>query len=293
MNWIFFAAISPLFFSLGNIFDKIILTKYIKHPKTMFYLANFFSIIYLFLLFFTDLNNIGWYFVIVGIIAGLIHYVASFFYFEAISKEDVSTLVILFQTISVFTLILSAVFLNEKLTFYQILAFVFILLGSILVSFHKFKITKALPYILGTVFSIALNNVLMKILLGGVSLLQGYFLNGIIHLVVIIPFLRDKKGQANFFKDLKMVGKGKFIFLFLPSICGLMGLLTFFKALSMAQASLVSLLGGFGPVFTFIITLLLTIFFPKILKENFSVSETIRKIIAIFILLAGFFLLTI
>ena len=293
MNWIIYAIISPLFFSLGNIIDKIILTKIVKHPKTMFYLANFFSVIYLVLLFFTDLKGIGLYFLIVGIVAGLIHYVATFFYFEAVAKEDVSTLVILFQTISVFTLILSSIFLKETLTFYQMIAFALILFGSILVSFHKFKITKALPYILTMVFSIALNNVLMKILLNGVSLLQGYFLNGVIHLVIIIPFLNDKKGSKDFFKDIKNIGTKKFLILFLPSICGLTGLWTFFKALSMAKASLVSLLGGFGPMFTFVITLLLTLFFPKILKENFSFSETGRKIIAIFILLEGFFLLTI
>lgn len=288
MEWIILGILSALSFSMGNVFDKITVTKYFKSAKAYFYVSVFLFIIYLVFFLKTNLNGIPKNIILLTLFAGFIHMFAMFFYVKSISIEDISKISIILQLIPVMILILASIFLGEKLNNMQILSFFLILLGSLIISFNKLEPSKALPYILGVVLAISINNVMMKFAYNYINTYQGLLLNAIGHFFFPLLFIFDKKGKIETIKEIKNFKPTK-LWIIIPSIFGLLGNLFSYSAYNTnGPISLISLLGSFSPVFVFFITVSLSRFFPHILKENIEKKELFRKIIAIFIMFVGF-----
>jgi len=293
MDWLLYAILAPLFFSIGNIVDKVVLSKYIKNPKSYFYFGNLFFIVYLLFFLKTGLNNIPIRLILLGLLGGIVHFGAIYSYNHAMSKEDVSKIVIMVQLIPVVTLVLSWLFLNETLSRTQLIAFIIMFIGSMLISINKnFEMSKAIKEVLLVVLFIAINNIIMKHVYGYIDLIQGMLLYAIGHFVVVIPLYFDKKGRRTFIKEFTQLDKKILLIIVLSGFLALAGVLSFYQAISIGSVSLVSIIGAFSPMFVFIFTIFLSKYFPKILKEDLSKPVIIRKVIAIFIIFIGFFLLT-
>ena len=230
MEWILLSILSTLFFSIGNVFDKVIIIKYFKSVKAYFYLNVTLYLIYLIFFLKTSLIGIRINIIILTIFSGIVHMFAIFFYVKAISMEDISKVIIIVQLIPVVILILASIFLGEILTNTQILSFFITLIGSMIISFQKFKPSKALPYILLLIFAIAINNVIMKYSYNFIGTYQGLLLNALGHFIFPILFLFDKEGFKELKIEVKKFDKTK-LWIFVPTILGLFGNLFSYAAL--------------------------------------------------------------
>ena len=297
MNWVIFALLSRALWATHNIVDKLLIGKYLRDSVILTLIAGisalFLSIIIIIL---NGLDWIGLKPAVLAIFAGTIQILAIFAFYKAISKEEISRVIPLFQFTAPFVLILSLLFLGEVLTRNHYLAFVLILLGGFLISLQKtkgvLKLRNAFWWMILSSLIYAIQVVNLKSLYIAhtfwdltVYLGFGEFLPTPILLLFIVNF-RDRfaKGLSN----LKPVGWTLLILsMFFIATASLSG----FWALTSGPVSLISVLRGFQSVFVLIYAVLFSIWLPKILKEELSKSVLGIKSIAIFLMVIGLYLI--
>lgn len=134
MTWIFFAVGGHLMNAAAFIVDKSLLTAAFKRSGTYAFVIGFISsLILVFLPFVSwDLNLTTW--LMIGIF-GSVFIIALWAFFEALSRAEASRIVpIVGSLIPVFTLIDSAVFVDERLPARVLLGLVFLLIATVLLT---------------------------------------------------------------------------------------------------------------------------------------------------------------
>ena len=140
MSWVIFALLSRASWGVDNIIDKLLREKYLPDSLVLALIAGITSLLISFLIIvFNGLSWLGLQPVSVVVLAGLLQLPAAFAFYQAVSKEEISRVIPLFQFTPVFVLVLSFLFLREVLTFNDYIAFIFILLGGFLISLKKAK----------------------------------------------------------------------------------------------------------------------------------------------------------
>lgn len=130
MNWLFIALISNLILGISAIIDKFILEK-----KSFNYFAYAFwaSILGLFALILVPFGSIylPFYEFLLAIFGGFIWFLASLFYFKAVSKSEASVALPLIGTLApVFTLAFSVLILKKDFGFGNMLGFIILIFGG-------------------------------------------------------------------------------------------------------------------------------------------------------------------
>ena len=151
--WVIPALIAPAVYTIVNFIDKYIVSKEVKDYRGMpiygtimgFVVGTLFWII-------TGFPLLSLRDALIVLSTGMLTIWGAALYFKAISHEDASKLILLFQMMPVFVLILALLFLGEKITTPQILGFFLILSAVIGISVEKgkreFKISQTLLLIL-------------------------------------------------------------------------------------------------------------------------------------------------
>jgi transporter family protein len=130
MNWVIFSLISRALWAADNIVDKLLIGKYLRDSVVLTLITGISaSLLSTVIVIFNGLSWIGLKPIALVIFAGAIQIPAVFAFYKAISKEEISRVIPLFQFTPLFVLILSLLFLGEVLTLNHYLAFVLILLG--------------------------------------------------------------------------------------------------------------------------------------------------------------------
>src|SRR3972149_6935093 len=140
MDWVIFSLFSRALWAADNIVDKLLRGRYLPDSLTLTLIAGISALLLsLVIIIFNGLRWIGFGPAALVIFAGAFQIVAVFAFYQAISKEEISRVIPLFQFTPPFVLILSLLFLGEVLTLTHYLAFVLILLGGLLISLQKTK----------------------------------------------------------------------------------------------------------------------------------------------------------
>jgi drug/metabolite transporter (DMT)-like permease len=190
-------------------------------------------------------------------------------------------------------LILAAIFLNEIFSPIKYLGIILLVAGAILISTKKFSrisFGKAFWWmVLAAGFS-AVNAILTKYLLDFTNFwtVFGYKGLGMIIGSVFVAFF--------YFPDLietvKQHGKKAIVATSASEILTVIGILFTIIAMSVGYVTLVNTLSSVQPFFVLVITVLLSVFFPSILKEEINKSTIFLKLSAIALMFIGAILIT-
>lgn len=303
MNWFLIALIAPATWSISNHIDKYLLSKYFKakSPAVMIIFSSLVGLLIapLILVFRPDVIGLPFSTAWVFMLSGLLYVLAVIPYLFALENDDTSLVVPLFQTIPVLSYLFGFIFLHETLTANQIFASVLIILSSIGIAIDfstqkigfKFKVFW-LMLIASIMFS--LDTVLFKVAGVTSDFWTGAFWKYVGFLIPAILMLIFIKRYRNEFFDVWKNNQVKVTSINVANeVINTTAVLAMNFAILIAPLALVWVVNGFQPFFVFLYGLILTIFFPKIVKENITKRVLIHKIFFIILMFIGSYLLQI
>lgn len=302
MNWLILAFLAPLLWAFSNFIDKYLVEKHFKGGiGSLFLYSSIIIPAILCLLIFVfkpevlEMNLVPA--ILMGI-NGIIYITYLLPYYKALDKADASSVVPIFQSIPVFTYILALFVLGEALTQTQIIASTMILAGAVGISLKfegkkiKFKFDVVMLMLLASLM-VSINSVLFKFFALDFDYWTVFFWECVGILIFgIFLFIFANKYRREFISSLKKNGSRVLSLNALNEIIDIIAIMVFSYAWLLAPIALVSVINGFQPFFVFILGIILTLFFPKIIKEDISKGAILQKIVFIGLMIWGAYLLS-
>lgn len=300
MSWFLIALVPPAIWGITNHFDKYLISKYFKGGG-IGALMVFSSIIGLFILGIIGLIHpeVLAYPVARGLLIslnGFVYLLATLPYYYALKKDEASVSVPMLQLIPVFTYFLAWVILGETLSGAQLFGGILIIFGAVIISLDlsemkKISVKKEILCLMTiSSFFFSINFIFFKYFAINASFWVTSFWEYIgfaIFSFLLLVFVKKYRDEFFF-----VVRKNKLTVLTLNGINEILNIVakvSFNFASLLAPIALIWMVGGFQPFFVLFYGVILTIFFPKISKENISKKQLIHKILAISIMFAGTF----
>lgn len=194
-------------------------------------------------------------------------------YFKALDLGTVSKVTPVDKTSVVLTLILSSIFLNEKITSIKIISIVLILSGTFLTIKKESKDSKDNKWIIYAILTAVFTStttVLSKIGIESTNTTLITFLRTIVVLIILTTITLFKKK----YKSIKDIEKRSWLFIILSGLSTSLSWLFYFKALALGEASVVF------PIekLSLVVSILISIIF---LKEKVNKKQIIGIIIIV------------
>ncbi len=304
--WIFLSIGAYFLLAINGVADKFLLSKAIKHPIAyafyvgitgpltlllllFYYLGTLFHINFFqsqFSLQFLSIGN-----TLIAFIGGACFPLALYFSYKAIQQTSISRILPIQGGLTpFFTLLLAYVFLGERLAENQMLAFIFLVLGAVLISFKKkHGEWRALAFGNAAIsaFLFAMSLTLEKYVFNHVNFASGLIWTRFGFFLAAASFLIFSKSRHYIFNAPKEASTGnKIVYLGARLAGGLSGFLQNY-AIKVGSVTLVNALQGTQYAFLLILTSILSLKYPKILKEHISGQTITQKITSIILISAG------
>lgn len=292
MNWLIFALLAPLVFTVVNFVDKLILEKHIRNPLMM---SPFVSVMALLngtiLWVLTGFPVLSLHDTVIVMFTGLLTAFGAVLYYRALATEETSKVIVLIQIQPVMVLTLAFLLLNETITALQMVGFVLILGAVLALSVRKgmggIPRSTLIPLIIVN-FLWSLSVVLFKFVVetGDFTPFLAYeswglTLGGLIIYVFFSPVRRA------FHENIRQVPRKALGMIALNETIFLAAKLMTLAAVALGPTALVSVLGGTQVFFGIVAGWLLTVVVPSVYKENITRSELLRKGAVALVLFAG------
>jgi len=299
MSWLTITISAYLFLAIVSLFDRYFLVGSIPNPKVYtFNVGILWFFLCLFLIpFGINLPEIN--ILILGLGTGLVRIFAVLLLAESIVRSEISRVIpAIGGFLPIFSFLFFLLFLPSQdiLNLSQIIAFIFLVLGSVLISLKeisfKFFSLRNLKYPILTSLLFAITYLLSKILFLKTNFLNGGFLILLGGGLGAVSFLLIPKIRKLIFSQ-GVTPKISGLFL-LGQIFGGLGAILLYYAIFLAkpgQVPLINALEGTRYVFLLSFVFLLAKKFPQILKEEISKKILFQKIIAILLIGGGLVLL--
>jgi drug/metabolite transporter (DMT)-like permease len=190
-----------------------------------------------------------------------------------------------------FVLILAAIFLGEFFTPLKYIGILLLIIGAVLISSKglKFSLGKAFWLMIASALCISASSVITKYLLGFSDFWTIFAYTRIGAGICLIPVLYF--GLSHMRSDVKVHGRRVIGSICLSDILTVVGSLLTTFAISVGSVTLVNALASVQPFFVLAFAVALSIFYPKILKEEIGRSAVALKLIAIAMMFAGVILI--
>lgn len=294
---IFFSILSPLIFAVNNFFDKFFLEKYNLQPITMTVIngiSGFITGLLIFIVigsYFLDLKS-----TVLILSSGFVMMLCLVAYYAALSRDETSRVVPLFQFTPVIVLIMSYFLLGEKLYAKQYFGSILVIASAFAISLEKFdsKIFKLRPafwlmVLSSLLYSISL--VLYKFGVSETSFIRTLPYEGLGMMLGSLAVLSYGNNRKVLFNQIKTFKLKQYLLLSLNDSIYISARYTTYFALSLVSASIVNILLGLQPLFALLCGITLTVWFPKVIKENIKKKVLIQKIIFILLIFFGLYLI--
>lgn len=291
MMWVVFTLLNIFLWSFGNIIDKVLLNKIIKNPFSYYIFAIILQSIFIFLIFLVIQPTFSLNILFLSFFSGLLGTTAFLLFMIALQKEEASIVIPLSYLGNVFIVILSYIFLNESFGLSKYVGIAFLILGAIVLSYKKSK-TKKLHFTPALIYVI-----LSSVIFASGTVFNKYALNfvdpwtftvfGISASYIVSLLLLLKKGiRKDFLKTLKISKKYYFVAT-ISQFFGVFGFIALLIALSLGPATLVSSIGASKPLVILILTIILSVFLPNILKEKIDRKNMVIKVFSTILIIVG------
>lgn len=285
MNWISLALLAPAIFAVVNFIDKHLVSNEVKDYSAMpIYTAFVAFIAGAFFWIFTGQPILQPRDTLIVISTGIITVWSLFLYFKALADEETTTIIILFQTLPIFSLIFGYFILGETISPMQFVGFILVIAAALGVTMKpKIKgekiISQAFFLILAFNIMWALAGVLIKFSINANSFSEilsyeswGIAIGGTL-VFIFVPSVRH-----NFMKNLKQIRTRVLAILFVNEGVFVIAKSISFSAFALGPVALVSVLNTTQVFYGILYGIFLTKALPKLFKEDISMSGVARKI---------------
>jgi len=202
----------------------------------------------------------------------------------------------LFQFYALFILVLSIIFLGETLSTIRYTGFAVMFSAGMLMTVEKvkgrFTLNKTLLLVMGASAIIAVSMVLLKFFYLTESFWNGFFWFNIGGFLGTLSFLLIPGTASNLKSDIHQLNLKILALVLLTTIITLFGDMGLLFAIKSGPVSLVSVVGSTQIAMLFVMTLLLSKYFPKILKEKTDRKTLLTKTFAIGLMIIGLILIS-
>jgi len=278
------------------VMDKFILSKSVKPVLFTFY-SSIFVLPILFLVPFGVIFPALWTDWIIFIISGFFFALGLWVMYLGYLRSEVSHIGPLIGAATpFFVLILSAIFLHESLGAYKLLAIFILIIGSLLVSFEKSAQHNGLHMgmLLGVFSSLlfAISHVAAKYSYDAYGFYSGFvwtrgFLGVFGILLLLSPSVRkiftEKKKEENAAKK----EKNQTFLVWWDKILGVAAVVLIQYAIAIGSVTLVNALAGAQYAILIILVAVLSKFFPKLFREEYTKMEIVQESIAVILIGGG------
>ncbi len=294
--WIAYSLLGALLWAIASIVDKYVLTKLIKNLYVLIIILwIIWLIVWIVIIFYKSIEILPYFELFLTLITWIFSTLTAITYFKALqTDQEVSRLVPIFYTTPIFVWLFAFIFLWEIFeninTYYWILLLV---IWAVLINYKQwiwFKFDKSVFFILLSVWCYSVTQVITKYLLEISDFWTIFAHIRITSFIFVIPFIII---HFNDFKQLLFQkSKKPLVLTFLNEWWNLLGYLFITLASSIWSVTLVNAMISIQPMFVLIIAVFLSIFYPKIIKEELWKWILSLKIISILIIIMWAFLIT-
>jgi drug/metabolite transporter (DMT)-like permease len=283
MSWLIFVILSVVFVTAISLFEKYFLVHYIKDTKDLLTIGVLgFSLISLFLIFFIDFN-LTWA-ILPAAFAGIIHFIGLYFYYQGLSKEEVSVAVPLLSLMGVFILIFSYFLFGEVFTLIEYIGIFTLIIGTFLISMENFSLPKfgqAFFLLILAGFLFAIRSISTNYAMFDLQPLEFVFWMGMGALIPSLFFAFRN------FSELKKVKKPVILGIGFIGLISISMMYMLASALQLGTVTLTFTLFQTHIFFVFIIVTIVTYFSPNSFHEKTNRWIILQKAIAISLIFIG------
>lgn len=295
--WFFYVLSSVIIFGFSAILDKIILTKYLNPFSYCIVFTPAVLVMITSVLLFVPINfsPIPFY---SAFFAGFTAVIGYYFYAFAIKREEASRIAALTSLYPAFVAVLAAILIGEVFSLETYVGVAIMILGAVLISYKKGALKKMIPLaiiliIISANFLYAFEQTISKISLAFYSFWQFFVVYMIGRTFMLLPPLAVPGFRKTFVGEIKKL-KMKIAFLAVfSSILWIAAIIFFFYAASLGPITLVSTISVISPFVTLLFVVLMSKFWPKILKEEIDSKTFSLKLVSILLIIFGLYLVTV
>jgi len=293
--YILIAVIGYLFLAITNIFDKFILTKAVSRPIVFAFYSTIF-VLPIFLLVPFSGYIVNYFDLFVALIAGFAFGLALWAMYIGFQKSEVShSGPLVGATTPFFVLILSLVFLDEKLEWIQILGIFILIGGSLLISMEKSRghngWHRGMLWIMLAGLLYAISHVASKYIYD----LYGFYIGlvwtrgfmGLFGLLLLFSPQNWKKEKPKSKNNKLKNKKSQFLLVMFTRIFAIVAVLLIQYGIAVGSVTIVNALAGIQFAFLIALVAILTKFLPKFFKEKFVRGELRNELLAVLIIAVG------
>lgn len=286
--WIFITIIAHLLNALVFIVDKHLVSKTVLRPVSYAFYSGIFQFVYLVLIPFGFILPENKYIILAFAIGALFTFILAIFY-KAVRMTEASRVIPLVGgATSVFTFFLAYLFLGERLTVGQTIAFIFFSIGAFLLSskFNNGKtiIIRGVFWAILAAFLFAVYYVSTKFLFLHIDFLSGFILiqlGGFLGAVVLVLWPANRKAIFSASGELAS-GDRSTALLFIPTkLLGAVSGILIYYAISLGSVTVINSLQAVQYGFLLILAVIFSKKLPDFFKEQIGEKVLERKILAI------------
>lgn len=290
MTWILLSLTAPLFWTVSSVLDKVVVSRFRLRPMVpLTFSVLIDAIAALFIIF----AHGGWHDVSVALLlwallGGITYNLMLVFYFWALRHEEVSRIAPLFYTTPIFIAVIAGLTIGEVFSLEQYLGVGMLVAGAILVSARRpfsWRMHRVFWFMLLSSISLAVNQVITKHLLGSLDFWTVFALIRISSAVVLVPFVI--RFLPVIISSLSQQWKKVLGTIVGSEVVNIFGAFFITAAAAGGAITLVNAFASVQPLYVLIVTVILSLWFPKILHEEIGKKTVGLKFAAIIFLFLG------
>ena len=293
--YIWIAIFAYALFAINGVVDKFLLTRAVKHPIAYAFYIGITGPLTLVLAPF-GLKLVSPADFLVAIVGGSAFVLALYFLYVATKQTSVSRLLpIEGGLVPFFTLIMAFAILGETMTANQLYAFVFLVVGAVVISLKKDNKgwhPKALGHAIIAAFLFALSFTLTKYIFDQTNFVSGIIWTRLGFFITSLCFLIPRKSRRYIFNAPKEASRGNKFLYYGARVSGAVGGFLQNYAISLGSVTIVNALQGTQYAILIVASIILSKYFPKVLKEKITPAILVQKTSAIVLISIGLYFLT-
>ncbi|MCX6778625.1 MAG: DMT family transporter, partial [Candidatus Magasanikbacteria bacterium] len=254
--WLIISIIGYFLNAIAAVVDKILISKRISNPAVYVFFISLLGLVG-FVLAPWGFSWIGWWFFGVSLVTGASFVLALLYLFKALKIAESSRATPFIGGLSpIFVFLFSFFLLGERLNVKQIVAFLIIILGTVLISLGKSHTKSVSRFYFLAVFSalmFGLSYTLTKYLFNDLSFVNGFVWVRLTTFIAAMFLLVDVKNYQDIFHQNKETARQSGPLFLFGQVAGAVSFLLINYAISMASVTLVNALQGLQYAFLLIL----------------------------------------
>ncbi len=298
LSWIIITIGAHILNAVVLIIDKHLVSNTVLRPIAYTFYSGIFQIGFLLLIPIVGFTFPEMRYLSIGVLNGILFILTLLVFYKAIRLSEASRVIpIVGGSVPIFTFFLSFIFLNERLTIWQIIAFALFVFGGILMSTKldkgKLVIIKGFYFAILAGFLFAVYYTLTKFLFLNTAFFDGFLLLQFGGFLGSLLLLISSKNRKIIFSTPQTIKK-RTAYLFIPNkILAAVAAVMIFYAISIEESSvaIINSLQASQYVFLLILAIILSKKLPDLYNEQAGKKVIIKKILAIGLIGMGLILL--